>query len=319
MGVVKFGVKDAVGHEELGGGNFYDVEKLGLPPVGPYRGVLKRLELKKSGPASKVPGTPMLGYLVEIKEPKGSKKAKYNGYGIFGNQMITDQGKGYLNLMLNSIAGSPEKGLKLQRLFWEKGVTTEKDGEGHIKKIGTFNVGSPDCEIDVIFGTKNKKTNTQYPEPGLEITKFMVAAESGDDDDDEGVDDDDDDADFSDDDDADGDGDESDEGVDDEDDDDLGDDGDDDDLGDEGAEGDDEGVDEELKAELAELDLKALRLRARDEFGIAAPETKGKTPEEITQMILEVSKSRYEDDDDLDGEEEEPVKPVRKKKANAPF
>lgn len=323
MGVIKFGVKDAVGNVETGG-NFYDVAKNGLPPVGTYRGVIKRLELKKSGPKAKTPGTPMLNYLFEIKEPKGSKLEKYNGYGIFGNQMITDQGKGRLNQMLNAIAGSEEAGLKLQKMFWLQGVVLKgKEELGHIQKIGTFNVKSPECELKVAVSTRKKKTSKEYPEPGLDVASFLMTVGADDDDEDiEGVEDetgqdnfedfsdvdvDDDDGEAED---ADAESEEADVDGDVEEasdaDDDAGDDGEDLDGEAGDLDGEDDSISEELdedldddldggeedqqaalKERLADItELKVIRLLARDEFDIPAPATKGKSVEDVADMIL---------------------------------
>lgn len=324
MGVIKFGIKDAVG-AEAAGGNFYEGE---VPPAGVYHGIIKRLELTNSAK-----GDPMLKCLIEVSD-KDAKKKKYNGYGIWTNLMVTDQGKGYVNLMLNSIAGSLEKGMKLQKLFWLKGVSTVGDGEGHILKIGgTFKVNSPNAEIPVIVGTKR---GSYKGEERLEVSRFLVpSAEANTDAEDEAEDEDDvidadvvDEADLEDE--AEEADDDDEEAADDDDDEPADDDAEeeaDEDSADEDADDldDEDGEDENdvLRNELLALELKPLRIRARDDYNIYAGDSKGKTQSQIIDMIFDsledTADDDVEDDDDLD-EPAATVTAIRRTKGKkAPF
>lgn len=68
-----------------------------VPPKGLYhvRAKLWKLVENKSGNA-------MFKILLEINEPKGSDKAKYNGYAIWHNANLTEQGAPYINAMLDA-------------------------------------------------------------------------------------------------------------------------------------------------------------------------------------------------------------------------
>lgn len=150
-----------------------------LPPAGIYRATLKRMELTKTGERAKNPGTPMLKMLVEIDEPKDSSKAKYNGYGIWTNQTITEQSAPFVNQTLASMVAGDERKLKaLKHWFWNGDLNTENSDGGHINAIGKFKVGSPEASIPVIINTKNKKTTPDYPDPGLEVKRWLVPSEN---------------------------------------------------------------------------------------------------------------------------------------------
>lgn len=90
-----------------------------LPPEGAYVVILKRLSVEewKSSPG--------LNMLFEIAEPKGSPREKYNGYGSWGGQGITDQGAGYINQFLTAaFSNEPE----IIDYFWDDGVRTKAIG-----------------------------------------------------------------------------------------------------------------------------------------------------------------------------------------------
>ncbi|QFG08206.1 hypothetical protein PBI_LAMBO_66 [Gordonia phage Lambo] len=158
-----------------------------VPPKGVYRGRLKRMELTKTGERSNNPGTPMLRMLVEIDEPKGSKKSQYNGYGIWNNQTITKKSTGFVNQVLEALVGGNEQKAKaVKTWFWKEQLVTDEPEGGHILAIGKFKINSPEADIAVIVDTKNKRTNAEYPDPGLEIKRWLVP--SGDSDDDDSVD-----------------------------------------------------------------------------------------------------------------------------------
>ena len=145
-----------------------------VPPPGIYRGRLKRMELTETGPTSKNPGTPMLRMLVEIDDTN-EKRKKYNGYGIWNNQTITEKSQGFVNQVIESITGgNAAKAKAVKTWFWKEQINTEKADGGHILAIGKFKINSPEADIPVIVDTKKKRTNEQYPEEGLEIKRWLV-------------------------------------------------------------------------------------------------------------------------------------------------
>lgn len=239
-------VKDAVGKEATGG-TFYD----GPPPPYkvPLRGIVKRVTIGaiKSGPNK---GAPRINMLVEVKEPKGSKNAKYNEFGVWHGLNITDQGAGYVNQWLNSLAGPSEVAQKkLQKAFWGAGGV-KVDGDDHLIAIGTFKINSPTGTSPVAF--VGKRGTDQDGEERFEIGSFLIltnSSEADEEDEEEFEDDEDEDEDYDEDDDADDEDDDVDDDEDDEDadeeDDDDGDDGEDDEDSDEDDEDDEEDDDDE--------------------------------------------------------------------------
>lgn len=126
-----------------------------VPKEGAYLHKLKRLLIKKNDK-----GESMISGLAEIEEPKGSAFAKYNGYGTWIQQNITDQGKGYVNQLLAALTdGSDEQMLEIKEAFWEEGpkcrLDPKPDKKGkeqwHIVKIGDFLINSPAPEIKDIY------------------------------------------------------------------------------------------------------------------------------------------------------------------------
>lgn len=149
------------------------------PKPGPYRVRLKRLFMdeNKAGPS--------IRFLMEIAEPKGSKNEKYNGYGIWGGQNITDQGAGYVNQLILAIANGDEE---VKDAFWEEGVKAREDDKGvyHVERIGDFKVGSPKCDIELIVTTKD---DTYKGQTKLVTTSYVPIDQAITDDDDDDEDD----------------------------------------------------------------------------------------------------------------------------------
>lgn len=92
-----------------------------VPPKDTYNVKITVLVLKNNRN-----NDPMITGVANINEPTSSKKSKYNGYGIWFNQNITEQGAGYVNQFLDAISGGDAK---LRKGFWEKGVTVDKDAK----------------------------------------------------------------------------------------------------------------------------------------------------------------------------------------------
>lgn len=177
MGKVNFGMgKHATTKSKTSGGNFYDGE---VPPKGPYIGLLKRLELVYNSSDDH-----MLRGLLEIDEPKKSKNKKYNGYGVWFNQNVTDVGAPYLNAFLEALAGDdPAKQKSLKKAFWGGGPTIAgKSDEGHVLKIGTVKIGSPEGKLHVAFNGRRKKYEDEVK---LIVGSWLIMENSDDDDDEE--------------------------------------------------------------------------------------------------------------------------------------
>lgn len=280
------------------------------PPAGTYAAILLQMKLSENRS-----GDPMLTCIFQLKITNPKLK-KHDGFWVWHRFNITEQSVEYINGFLNCLAGNERKGLALQNQFWgDGGITTlNESAVADVLSIGNFKINSPKgtrpivvtVMEDVYTDTKGNEVET------VVVTKFApagAAEESADEEADDDADVEDTDADF--DDEADDEAETDDETGDDE--------ADDDGLGDT----DDDEADE-LEAELKGLDLRALRLKARDEYDIAAADTKGKTEEEVIAMILEAAAEGDDDglDDDLDEEPEEKPAPAKRRrgtKGNPPF
>lgn len=151
---IKFGVTDAIEAEPTGGKRYEGP----VPPRGVYRGVLKRLGIKNNAK-----GNPMLYGMIEFRAKAKSPDAKYDGYGLWLQQNVTDQGKGFVNQFLDALTdGTDEARKKLRTQFWNGGIDAEKslrDGDpksdgGHISRLGSLKVNSPEGSIPILVSTK---------------------------------------------------------------------------------------------------------------------------------------------------------------------
>ena len=149
MKKMKFNVGADAADAEAGQSNFYDGD---VPPRGVYRFVVRGDMLRMKTNCN---GDPMLSGLAEIREPKGSDKAKYNGYGMWFQQNVTKQGAPYVNNFLDTLGFN-------RKAFWGTGGVTidENDADedrnivGTITKIGTKAVAE---EIPCRIRTKRGK------------------------------------------------------------------------------------------------------------------------------------------------------------------
>lgn len=135
--------------------NIYDEAELGVPPKGPYLFNLKRLQ----GVESKA-GDPMLKCVLELAEPKGTKKARYNGYSIWFYQLSTKERAGGVNGLLHALLdGKPlAQRKKIIEAYWSGNVVL--DEQKFVKKIGTWIVPE-----SVLIGANTKLENsTEYGE-----------------------------------------------------------------------------------------------------------------------------------------------------------
>lgn len=108
---------------EFTGGGIYDGP---VPPAAIYNVTLKKLRIKVNKNSDD-----MLNALLEINET-GEKK-QYNGYGVWDNLNVTDQGAPYINTLLDAI-GAPRK------TFWDSGVVKDTADPPNVLKVGTKTV-----------------------------------------------------------------------------------------------------------------------------------------------------------------------------------
>lgn len=135
--------------------NIYDEAELGVPPKGPYLFNLKRLQ----GTESKA-GDPMLKMVLELAEPKGTKKAKYNGYSIWYYQVSTKERASGVNGLLHALLDgkTPAQRKKVVESYWAGNVVVDDDG--FVKKIGTWTVP----ESILIGANPRHENDAQYGE-----------------------------------------------------------------------------------------------------------------------------------------------------------
>lgn len=294
-----FGVKDVVGEVKEGGGG----GNTPPPPAGAYKGTLIQMKLQNNKN-----NDPMLLCVIQL-EIKEKHLKKHDGYWVWHRMNLTDQGAPYVNGFLNALAGGEKEGLALQKELWDKGTLTTKSDTlpSDVTKIGSFTIGSPEGKkkIGLVLVERN------YTKDGVEVesvdaTRFMPISggTAADPDAGDGLDDD-----FADDSLEEGDDLDSSpgEGADDLD----------DDLEETAPEGDPDA--DAFSAKLDEVpDLKALRLMARDDYSISGAETKGKTEDEVKDMIFDAwdaaraAAGDPDTSDDLDDDLEEKPKATRR-------
>lgn len=165
--------------------NMYDEATHGIPPKGPYLCEVIRLHAGLTGEQSKDPGSPKLVLGVSIAEPKGTKKAKYNGYAMWRHMTINEGFAGRINALLQALmanskafagdtAAAKKKRAAVINAFWNdpKGIQVEgdpKEGTTRITKIGTWVVP----EDGMLLGVNARSGKDRDGEPILEIGNTM--------------------------------------------------------------------------------------------------------------------------------------------------
>lgn len=134
-----FKVSAEAARSELDTSGFYTGD---TPPNGTYRGVLKKLWLKKTKNDD-----PAFSCLFEIQEPKGSSKAKYNGAGVFDWLNLTDQGAPFVNHFLSALGF----GANMDEINKKGGFVTDDEDPPNVTKLGAKRItGEQPCR----FATK---------------------------------------------------------------------------------------------------------------------------------------------------------------------
>lgn len=264
------------------GGNFYTGD---VPPAGTYRCVVKFVKVKTNKN-----GDDMLNVLAEIREPKSSTKAKFNGYGIFNNLNVTDQGVPYVKAFWLALGADPDA------FFKGVGSIDTTVTPPRIVKVGRKMLTDED---PVVITCKR----TEYPvgsgEMRLEVRQYLAADGAADEDEDDDVEVIDDEDVY--DDDVDVEADEDEDEADDEDADE------DESEEDEDEEADDEEAEEEegyTAEDLADLSIIELKGILKD-GGWTPADYKGYTRDDLTAAILG-DEDEDEDADDAEGDDEPP-------------
>jgi hypothetical protein len=153
----------------------------------PPRGVT-RLRLKKVTDTKNKNKERMLKIIVEIDEPKGAPGYKWNGWALFENQNVTDQGAPYLKRFLTAI------GVTWADFTQRCVVEEDGDGKGNdvIVKIGSLNLKKLDVKpLYVWAALKMQPAKGDYEEK-MAVGRWLAPREDEDfsntDDDDESSD-----------------------------------------------------------------------------------------------------------------------------------
>jgi hypothetical protein len=241
----------------------YDVYEGEQPPKGVYRCRLKMLRLKQNKN-----GEPMVNGLLVISEPKKSPKAQYNGYSFWFNINVTKVGAPWVNNFL-SVLVPEEKVAGLRKLFWDEKVMLDKEDPPNIVSIGQVKFALDDRPIYVKANTKMKRATADYDE-SLDVLRFLrdsTDTSKADEPDDEDVDEDE--------------GYQEDPGSDDE------------------GEADEEF--DERQEELEDLETAELKKILKG-HGFKIAQYKGKSDEDLINMILD---HEFPEEEDEEGEEDE--------------
>lgn len=141
-------------------------------PAGPLRVALKQLAVKDNKN-----GDPMFTYMVEVREPAGSSKAKHNGQSMFGQRTITEEFAGWVNGMLQGL-GVPSSDI---RAFWSSGLMVEKPdltGKERVISIGKWKVPPEiSCVILAKMGKSSNDAQGNSYEAKMEVSSFLINVE----------------------------------------------------------------------------------------------------------------------------------------------
>lgn len=148
--------------EEMEGAGFYEGS---VPPKGIYVTKLKFLKLKENRH-----GQPMLNGILEINEPEGSEKSKYNGYGIWFNQNVTRQGAGYLNKFLDALCPKSVDRTKFRKMFYNQLIVDNSEDPPVVEKIGTVRIDGKDHRVVV-----DTKRGSYQGDDKLEVRNYLLA------------------------------------------------------------------------------------------------------------------------------------------------
>lgn len=130
-----FGAEDA----KAEAGSFAPYEGELPPKKSILRGVVKRMQMKLNSNED-----PMINFVVEVSEPEGSPKAKYNRCPAWHNVNVTEQGKGYVNQFFRALGMSNSDIVS----FWSQGPNLEKDKlPANFVAVGDFKISNRELPV----------------------------------------------------------------------------------------------------------------------------------------------------------------------------
>lgn len=121
---------------------------------GSYVCKVKRMTVGKINKQGENYGKPRITVLLEVCGPEDA--SEYFGHPIWEGLNIIESGRPYVNAFLHALTdGSPAEKKAIEAAFWPPNgpnarKETTKDGSRtdlHIKKIGKYNIGSPNGEL----------------------------------------------------------------------------------------------------------------------------------------------------------------------------
>ena len=107
----------------------------------------------------------MLNGLFVVDEPKSSPKSKYNGYPMWWNGNITEQGAGYINAFLDVFGWD-------RKAFWSGKVIHDGDGDGDKTLGNVTKIGAKSVKLDILVKV-NGTPNTYNGETNLQVGGFL--------------------------------------------------------------------------------------------------------------------------------------------------
>lgn len=126
----------------------FEVYEGDLPPKGVYRFELTMLRLKENRN-----GDPMINGRLRMAELRKDKK-QYNGYGCWFNLNVTKQGRGWVNNFIDALAKDDKQALALRKAFWDQKVMLDKEEPPNILSIGTLKIHDKNLVLRAQCGVK---------------------------------------------------------------------------------------------------------------------------------------------------------------------
>lgn len=167
MGKLTFSVGKDAADQTADEFEYYDGP---MPTRGVYRFELKRLRIKNNRNDD-----PMLNMLLSLNENERLKK-KYNGFTMWSQQNVTQQGAPYVNQFLTALGLSKPQ----IKSFWSDGCVTDDETPPNVLKLGkTFKV--KDSGLFVYVDVKSEPYNG---ETRLAVRQYVVPKNKSDKDED---------------------------------------------------------------------------------------------------------------------------------------
>jgi hypothetical protein len=147
-----------------------------LPPVGSYGARLKVAKLMQIKPGSANAGKTRIMLMAEITDD-----GPYKGYPAFGGVNVIDSGLQFVNQWLRSLTdGSEAQQTAIKKAFYrdKKGLrpgTDYDEDTAHIKRIGKWQINSPDGQIPVKV-TLRHRVNPNTGETAAQVQTWLLGA-----------------------------------------------------------------------------------------------------------------------------------------------